>query len=870
MHIRKLSFLLCLYLLGVIIAFWHLPHQPTYQEPLRTSGAMAALQRFAAQRAYPERSSPRSGFMTAFRDSRTRLAPVTAKSERSEPWTSLGPHNIGGRTLAVAFNPENPQTIWAGSASGGVWRSFTGGVGVAAWHQLTTGFPLLGVSSIAFAPNDSSTIYLGTGEVYSYDDTQGGLAVRLTRGSFGMGILKSSDGGASWSHSLDWSYEQQRGVQVVRVDPSDPLTVWAGTTEGTYKSTDAGASWQQIHDVIMVTDLVIHPLDPDIVVIACGNLNSAGRGLYRTTDGGAGWVPCGPAGLPTDYAGKAQLGLCRDFPDVIMASIGNGGLESNHTWLCRSEDAGATWQIVSQTDYARYQGWFSHDVAIHPGDPERVISAGINIWKSTQGGASLVEKSDWSAWYFGQTPPGGPEGPPYYSHADHHDVVYHPTDPDIVYFANDGGIFRSLDGGETFSGCNGGYQTQQFYPGFSCSQNDSQLALGGMQDNATAIYRGSDAWYRVIGGDGSWTGIDAMDNDVLYGSAQYLQMLKSTDGGNGWSWIQPPGSTLPTAFIAPYALGGIWSSEVIFAGRMVIYRSLDAGGDWDIMNSGAPLDSNPALTIAVSQQSHQNLYVTTAPVNTRAGVFRSTNAGGSFTNITGDLPDRYPIGLCIDPSDDATVYLTFGGFGTGHVYRSTNRGDDWQEIGQDLPDLPTSSVAVDPLYPQHVYVGNDLGVYLSTNSGASWSEWRDGLPDAVIAMDLKVSPSDRSLRVATHGNGVYSRPLHEPVTAVAEDEGLPPAAVSTQVQLAQNYPNPFNPATTIAYHLPQAGDVRLSVYSLAGRHIATLVDGWRAAGDHERVWAGRDQAGYQVPSGHYIYRLETRGVVRSRRMVLVQ
>ncbi len=253
-------------------------------EEEKTSGALEALNFWTRSRAYPNEDIPSAGYFNAFTYSKANLSqndnPLTYSFEQ------IGPHNIGGRTLDVQFNPLNTNTIFAGAAGGGLWRSFTGGVGVSVWQQIPTGFPVLGVSSIAIVPNDSNTIYIGTGEVYNYQNSQGGLTVRETRGSYGMGILKTTDYGITWIKSLDWSYNNERAIQKVRIDPNNYNIIWAATTEGTFKSTDAGQTWNQMHNVLMATDVVINPANSNIVFEACGNLNSTGNGIYRTTDGG--------------------------------------------------------------------------------------------------------------------------------------------------------------------------------------------------------------------------------------------------------------------------------------------------------------------------------------------------------------------------------------------------------------------------------------------------------------------------------------------------------------------------------------------------------------------------------------------------------
>ena len=431
------------------------------REPI--NGAHAALSAWGASRSYPGRDIPAAGFSRGYEYSvaelRRPLAEAFGHGSRGElrrgqgaGWQPIGPTNGGGRTLTIAFDPLDPDIVYAGAASGGLWRSATGGVGAAAWERVPTGLPELGVSTIAFEPGNSDVFYIGTGEVYNVDKAGDLEADRRTRGSYGIGILKTMDGGETWSKSLDWSYNQQHGVWMIRVDPFDSDTVWAATTEGVFKSTDAGANWELMLDVAMATDLVLHPNNPQVALAACGNLESADRGLYRTVDGGESWELITSGGLPADFEGKMQFGVTAADPDIVYLSIGNGFLVGidNFTWLFRSDDFGVNWTLQTTTDYSKWQGWFAHDVAVHPTDPDTVICIGIDIWRSTDGGVTLFQESSSADRFEGPIPPGGAEGGPDYSHADHHDVVYHPTDPDIVYFANDGGVFRSLDGGVTF------------------------------------------------------------------------------------------------------------------------------------------------------------------------------------------------------------------------------------------------------------------------------------------------------------------------------------------------------------------------------------------------------------------------------------
>ncbi len=406
---------------------------------------------------------------------------------RSNTWEAIGPENIGGRTLCLAVNPLDTSILWAGSASGGLWKSVTAGRGAHAWTRVETGFPVLGVSAIAIDPVNPAVMYIGTGEVYNVENSAPNVAFRTTRGTYGIGILKSTDGGVTWTKSLDWSYGQLRGVQDIKINPKRPATVFAATTEGLLRSYDAGATWQTVHNKRMAVDIEINPLDTAKVYVTHGSLDDEDvSGIYRSTDGGNSFQKLGD-GLPAAYSGKALLTVFPAQPNILYASVGNNFSQEG---LYKTTDGGDNWTKVSSQDVCTYQGWYSHDVIVHPANQNTLIWVGIDAWKSTDGGATLQQKSFWYKWFFGEVPAGGPEGPSDYVHADIHRAYWLAGDPDKVYVVTDGGIFISYDGGESWQGRNGGYQTQQFYANFSNSTTNPLLAIECTQDNATAANTG--------------------------------------------------------------------------------------------------------------------------------------------------------------------------------------------------------------------------------------------------------------------------------------------------------------------------------------------------------------------------------------------
>ena len=743
------------------------PSNTQETEKEQVSGAFEALNFMGDRQTYPNVNLPSNSYFAAWQKWNSNK--VTSRDNVTPPWETIGPHNRGGRTLAIVLNPQNTNTMYAGSASGGLWKSTTGGAGVEAWERLELGYPVLGVSTIAIHPTDSMVMYIGTGEVYNVEAAGTGAAYRNTRGSYGMGILKTTDGGQTWTKSLDWSYDQQHGIWMIKIDPTNPNTVFAATTQGIYKSTDAGASWIPVLDVVMGTDVLIHPENPNIIVAACGNFASEGFGIYKSIDAGESWQQI-TSNLPEFFLGKIQLGMAPSNPDIIYASVGNGfSFSDGASWLCRSNDFGSNWTIQSTEDYSRWQGWFSHDVAVSPTDPDRLIAIGINVWGSVNGGNSLNILTEGGVG-FANPPIEGPDGNPLYVHSDAHDVIYHPSDPNKVYVASDGGIHRSDDGGITWYSANGGYQTAQFYNGASTSQNSTDFFIGGLQDNGTIKWNGDLTWTRVRGGDGSWTAVHPNIDNIFFCSSQRLNIAKTINGGNNFFGLSLEESYVdPVAFIAPYVIAPS-NGLVLYAGTSVMARSNDQGENWETLNNGTQLDGNPILSMEVSSTDEDVVYAGTAPFEGDRGHLFVTQDGNIFTDITSDLPDRFPMDITVDPTDPAIAYVVFSGFGTGHVYKTQDFGVTWEDISGNLPDVPTNAVIVDPLIPDHVYVGNDLGVFVSTVGGTVWEDYQDGLPNATMIFDLKISNSNRKLRVATHGNGAFERDLIDETTDVEATE----------------------------------------------------------------------------------------------------
>ncbi len=704
------------------------------KEP-RSSGALEALTFWTKARAYPGTDIPAEEHYRQYRYVKSQLSKSSRSAENNGVWEAMGPLNVPGRMISLAVNPQNAHTLYAGAATGGLWVTHNATIG-SNWRRVHTGFPTLGVMAIAIDPADTNKMYIGTGETYGYNRSKGGYAIRTTRGSYGIGILKTTDGGDTWTKSLDWTQNQQRGIQCIRMNPLNSNVLYAASSVGIYKTNDAGAHWQLVLDVLMGEDIVIHPTDTSKVLVSCGNLGSPGSGIYKTSDAGQNWEKLG-GGLP-NFSGKTLMDYFASDPDIVFASVADS---LSGIGLFRTDNFGDTWTLVfgsNANDVPSYQGFFSHWTAVHPININHVVYAGVNIYKSYNGGASLNYV-------------GGP-------HVDHHNFAHDPFNANILYIACDGGVYRSTDFGDSYVNIGYGLQTAQFYNGFSSSSSDSNLALGGLQDNGLVVYRGTPDWQNISMGDGCWTAANPLNDVELYAESQYNNIRKSTNRGNSFS-SATSGLYGDAAFVAPYAVAPS-NPSILYSGRQSVFKTYDAANSWQVTGGGALLDGNYILSMAISPRDPDKVYVGTAPTRgIPAHIFRTTDGGDTWFNVTGALPDRYPMDIAVDPRDYKTAFVVYGGYGSGHVYKTTDGGDTWQDVSGALPDVPTLSVTIDPINSAHVYIGNDLGVYASTNAGDSWEVYNNGLPEAVMAMDLNALSPNRKLRVATHGNGAYQRPL---------------------------------------------------------------------------------------------------------------
>ncbi len=833
------------------------------ERTLEASYALESMRWYNDQRAYPSGVIPVGWKQKALQHIQTyNLA--KSSSATAVAWNAVGPDNIGGRVRSVAIDPSNSNIIYCGSVSGGVWKSTNAG---AAWFPTNDFATNLVIGAIAIDPTNSNIIYAGTGEGFFNID-----ALR------GEGVLKSTNGGTSWILLTDFpSANSTYGYHYITdlvIRPGTPSTLYASMIGGIWKSTNSGTNWSKLTvsgSTIYCTELAVHPTGPDTMYAAFGLLNIT-DGIYKSTNGGTNWAKLG-GGLPTTGYGRISLGMAPGNPRIIYAVYCDATSYDTYN-IYKTTNGGTSWSTLTKpndgsmgTSHLGNQGWYNNTIAIHPTRPDTVIIGGINLFRTFNGGSTWTMISD------------GLTSLAPFVHVDQHAIVYDPANSTIIYFGNDGGMYKSSTGGSSFSAINNQLAITQFYS--VALHPTAEIYYGGTQDNGTLKVGTAPAWSTVFGGDGGATAVDFTTPATVYTEYVFLDILKSTNSGTSWSKSM---SGIPTSgpnlgdgtsdrclFIAPLVMDPS-NSQTLLAGTFKVYRTTTGGSSWSGISADLTGDgdgtgqvgshSSVISALAIAKSASATIYAGTsgsASTGTVAKLQVTTNTGSSWTPITGTLPNRYVTSIGIDPANRDRAFVTFSGYGTGHIYLTTNRGVSWTDISGTLPDIPANKVLIDPVNVNHIFIGTDLGVFEGIVSGttAVWTQRNTGLANVSVS-DLDIR-DDFYLFAATHGRGMFKSTL--PV-GVQDDKN---PALPSEFILKQNYPNPFNPSTTISFSVANRSHVRLIVYDALGKEIKTLIDGETFPGDHTVEFEGGAYA-----SGVYFYRLQAGAFSVTKKMLLVR
>ncbi|MBL7725985.1 MAG: T9SS type A sorting domain-containing protein [Chitinophagaceae bacterium] len=746
------------------------------EEKEEQSGAAKQLNSWFQAKGYPNPENLSAKYQKAWKEYKE----IKKKSEThfasrltsASNWSALGHcidedgNRIGGRVVCMAIDPNNTNNLWVGSASGGIWRSTNAG---SSWTAVPTNLPVLGVSAILVDPSNSNIIYAGTGEVYHTEVQVMGFNVWKTRGTYGIGVIKSTDGGATWSQVMTKVSSDLFAISSMAFLPGNSSTIYACATDGVYRSTNSGGSWSQINTNINIRDIAINPSNTDEIVLSVGNMTNAVKGIFRTTNGNSAtptWTQI-TSGLPASYNGSIKLD--NSGSGMLAASIGRGS--GNEVY--RSTDFGSTWSALSSSSHTSYQFWFAHTIAVNPFFTDSLIYGGVSIYRhrtiATAGRISITGL-----------------------HADHHDIKFDPTRRGTVYVCNDGGVYKSTDGGVNFSAINTGLNATQFYASLGVSRQSASVMIGGLQDNGQVLYNGTN-WVKTEnngwgGGDGTACAIHPTNDDIMLAGRDAKQFFRTSNGGTSGSAVTTYWGFVGdsrTGFVPPVAFAPS-NGNIVYTATDNIHRSTDAGANFsnNTLGTTPPYPATTptayieqrhktAIALAVSHTNENKVYVSTSPfaqydddvnniyVNGNPNVFKTTTPTTTpYTSIKGSLPDRFVMDFAISTNSDDSVYVVLGGFGTSHVYLTPDGGTTWISRGAGLPDVPFNAIVIDPINEGYIYAGCDFGVYVSPDRGATWYDYNTNFYDATLIMDLQIDANNK-LIAATHGKGVFRSDLYQ-------------------------------------------------------------------------------------------------------------
>lgn len=669
-------------------------------------------------------------------------------------WTAIGPGNIGGRIRSILIHPDQPQIMWIGSASGGIWKTLDAGD---SWAPLDDFMPSLSIGSMAMDPADPDVLYAGTGEGF-YDTVEGSSNLAAVRGA---GIFKSIDGGDTWDQlpstgNPDWYF-----VNRIAISPDDSRVLLAATQTGVYRSTDAGDSWTRVIDQLAF-DVKFHPTD-GAKAIAGGHRGNA----HFSLDNGASWEQA--AGINGE---RVELEYWVGGPDTVYAAVASGQGRYGTLRVYRSEDGGQTFELRTGGSGVNTLRNYTGVIWADPANRDRIIIGGQRLFRSSNGGVTF-------------------SGAFSTVHSDNHIIVEHPDfdggDNRTIFIGTDGGPYLAPDHiSNTAIARSNELAITQFYGAAINAANG--VVLGGTQDNGTLVYTGdSERWRRMFGGDGGYAASDPTDPDYYYGEVQRARIFRSTNGGRNGSYIynssqQHPladAGTLNVNFIPYFLLDPNEPNRMLVTARR-LWRTnnlKDPAPEWFAIKAsigpgpGPGPDPDPPND-HFFQDSPWNISTVTVARGDPDLIWVGYNNGQVWKTLNGTaelptwerldpngatLPGRWVSRIVLDVNDNSRVYVSYMGWEPDNVWRSENAGATWVQItGQGsgkLPSAPASALAVHRTQPGWVFVGTDIGIFASHNDGQTWMTSTIG-PGTVPVEEL-IWRDDKTVMAVTHGRGIF-------------------------------------------------------------------------------------------------------------------
>lgn len=721
--------------------------------------------------------------------------PMVKNLQRNNGWQELGPFkwtrtsswNPGlGRIVAIAVEPTQQNIIYAGSPGGGIWKSTDAGQ---SWKPLGDQMINMSIWSIAIAPNNVNTVYLGN------------AAGR---------ILKSTNGGNSWQEIVRVSGTPRR----ILIHPNGN-TIFVGTTEALYRSTNGGSNFSLVLNDI-AEDVEFKPGNTN-VVYSCGNR------FYKSTNGGSSFSRVSSGIVSSE---RMKMAVTPANPSAVYLVQKRG---SSFGRLYRSLNSGSSFSIradynsVSTGDVYFTQAGRDMAITVSDVNANEVHVGGMNYSRSLDGGISFSTLSAWNA-----------PNDRSYVHADIEVLQYVNGN---IYVGSDGGIFRSTNrGNNTTDLTQGGLAVRQYYR-IGGAATDANMIVGGAQDNGTNIMNGTNRQFKEwLGADGMECFIDHKNKNIVYGTTQFGTLYKSTNGGNSIGNISKPGN-FSGEWVTPFTIDPI-DNETIYVGYTDLYRSRNRGSSnsWrnitSSINTGGRLDE-----MAVAKSNNNYIYIAN-----RGRLWRTKNGQSSnpswveVSNFNGEVNF-----INVDPNNPERVAIATTG---SRVYISTNAGSTWSNIRRNLPGISAQCLVFDDTASNGLYVGMQSGVYYTNDLLDRWIPFLQNLPGTQTT-DLEIHYPTRKIRVATYGRGIWESNLYEETN----NELNPPSELIANVD-DKNITLNWKDNTTIenGFTIERSNGGAYEQINYVGRNTQTYIDENLTEGTYSYRVRAYDSAEYSAYS----------------------
>ncbi len=692
---------------------------------------------------------------------------------------NVGPANMSGRITAIDVEVRNPKVMYVGAASGGVWKSENGGT---AWGPIFDEQPTQNIGALAIDQSNPSILWVGTGEGNPRNSM-----------NLGMGVFKSIDGGATWSHM---GLEATKTIHRIIVDPRDGNTVYVGamgdpftpnSDRGLYKTTDGGKTWRKIlysNELSGIADLIIDPSNPNKLFATLYEhrrtpyyftSGGEGSGLYVTYDSGEHWKKIGEQeGLPGGQLGRIGLAIAQSDPERIYAKV-----EATKNALYRSDDGGSSWIMINDNPrFTNNRPFYFQELAVDTKDPNRLYNIYQPLSVSYDGGKSFDPVP--------MIPADETKG----LHADFHAFWVNPVDPEHFMIGGDGGIGITHDHGKSW------YFPEtipvaQFYH-INVDNDRPYNVYGGMQDNGNwsgpgyTWKRGGIRtlyWQYLVGGDGFYIAPDLDDSRFGYGTSQNGNLYRYDKLTGYYVSIKPPQPNLETRLRFNWNAGfakNPHNANSLYYGSQFVHVTKDKGATWEVISPDLTTN-NPAhqkpdyggLTLDVSGAEMYNSILSIAPsavdenviwAGTDDGQVQLTRDGGktwkNLTNQIKGLPNEAWVAqIKASRYNDGTAWVVVNNYRKGdyspYLFKTENYGKSWTRMADDSKVKGYAlSVVQDPVEKNLVFLGTENGLWVSIDEGANWVQFNNGFP-SVSTMDMTIQEPESALIVGTFGRAIW-------------------------------------------------------------------------------------------------------------------